>query len=327
MCEAMRPNLIYQTSEYLAFLIDLLSCENETIKFSDSEIGETTLPLLVKDGPRGRVANSLPFFGSHGGPFSLDGSRGGCGKALQILEDRIKQSDYSSVTVIENPFQPITTEYEEPLRFLRAVDTRISQVTHWNIEVVATEKTLLEKFHQKTRNSVRKGVSRIGTVRDCSRDDEVFAFLASEHQESIVRLGGIPKSTKVFDLLRKHFSDALRLYGAYTPEGDLASALLTLEFESTVEYFTPVVKPEFKESQVLSGLIFSVMLDKFQNGFAHWNWGGTWESQQGVHRFKSRFGAVDRPYRYFNWTNSKIAECSSKELLIDYPYWFTRKFD
>jgi hypothetical protein len=311
----------------LTFLIDLLSCENETIKFSDSEIGEIILPLLVKDGPRGRVANSLPFFGSHGGPFSIDGSIAGGGKALQTLEDRIEQSGYSSVTVIENPFQTIATEDEESLRFLRVVDTRISQVTHWNMEVIATEKTLLERFHPKTRNSVRKGVSRIGTIRDCSRDDEVFAFLASEHQESIVRLGGLPKSKKVFDLLRKYFPVALRLYGAYTPQGDLASALLTLEFESTVEYFTPVVKPEFKESQVLSGLIFSVMLDKFQNGFAHWNWGGTWESQHGVHRFKSRFGAVDRPYRYFNWTNSKITECSSKQLLTDYPYWYVRKFD
>ncbi len=327
MFEAMRPNLIYQTPEYLTFLIDLLSCENETIKFSDSGSGQTILPLLVKDGPRGRVANSLPFFGSHGGPFSFDGSRGGGGNALQALEDRIEQSEYSSVTVIENPFQPITTEDEDSFSFLRAVDTRISQVTFWNMEVAATEKTLLEKFHQKTRNSVRKGISRIGSVRDCSYDDETFAFLASEHKESIVRLGGIPKSTKVFELLRKHFPDSLRLYGAYTPQGDLASALLTLEFESTVEYFTPVVKPEFKESQVLSGLIFSVMLDKFQNGFTHWNWGGTWQSQYGVHRFKSRFGAVDRPYRYFNWANSKIKECSSKELLTDYPYWYVRKFD
>ena len=131
----------------------------------------------------------------------------------------------------------------------------------------------------------------------------------------------------MFDLLRKHLADALHIYAAYSPNGDLASALLTLEHESTVEYFTPVVKPEFKESQVLSGLIFNVMLDKFQKGFCNWNWGGTWKSQLGVHRFKSRFGAVDRPYRYFNWTNSQVAKRSPEELLNEYPYWFTRKFD
>ena len=327
MCESMGLSLIYQTPEYLTFLIELLSCEDETIKCANSEFGETTLPLLVKEGPRGRVANSLPFFGSHGGPFSLDGSNGGRGKALQTLEGRIKKNDYSSVTVIENPFQPMKIEDEGSLKFLRVVDTRISQVTHWDMEILATEKALLDKFHQKTRNSVRKGVSRIGTVRDCSRDEDVFAFLAQEHQEAIMRLGGIPKSTRVFDLLRKHFPDVLHLYAAYTPQGDLASALLTLEYGSTVEYFTPVVKPEFKESQVLSGLIFNVMLEKFQNGFCNWNWGGTWESQIGVHRFKSRFGAVDRLYRYFNWTNSQIVDCASEELLADYPYWFTRKFD
>jgi hypothetical protein len=181
-------------------------------------------------------------------------------------------------------------------------------------------------FHQKTRNAIRKGLLRVGEIREATKDTEVFDFLVREHISSIKSLGGQPKERYVFESLAKNLPDFFRIHAAYTKENELASALLTLEYEQTVEYFTPVMKPEFRESQILSALIFKVMQQKFQNGFRYWNWGGTWQSQEGVYRFKNRFGARDFPYRYFHWCEDQIQNKSSEQLLEAYPYWYTRKF-
>ena len=36
-----------------------------------------------------------------------------------------------------------------------------------------------------------------------------------------------------------------------------------------------------------------------ERGCRRFNFGGTWTTQDGVYRFKARFGAADMPYRYY----------------------------
>lgn len=322
----MKPDLIYYTKPYTNFLIELLEATDETISTSQQTPLETRLPLLVKDGPLGRVANSLPFYGSHGGPYSIAGTLKERIEVLKSLERRIDDDYYASVTIIENPFDCLTKHELAVLKNLEIVDTRISQVTHWDAEEVPTESMLLDLFHPKTRNAVRKGLNRIADVNDCTDDKSAVDFLIAEHQRSISLLGGIPKSSDVFALLQKHLNQNLKVYGAYSPKGELGAALLTLEHGETVEYFTPIVHPNFRESQMLSGLIFSTMYNRFQSGFKAWNWGGTWQSQEGVYRFKSRFGSTNRVYRYFNWCDARIKASTPEELLGNYPYCYVRNF-
>lgn len=322
----MKPELIYYTKSYNDFLIELLEATDETISTSQQTPLETCLPLLVKDGPLGRVANSLPFYGSHGGPYSISGTSNEKLEVLSLLERRIDDRCYASVTVIENPFDCLSKHELAVLKNLEVVDTRVSQVTHWDAEEVPTERMLLDLFHPKTKNAVRKGLTRIADVKNCTDDKSAVDFLIAEHQRSISLLGGIPKSSNVFALLQKHLNQNLKVYGAYSPGGELGAALLTLEYGETVEYFTPVVHPSFRESQMLSGLIFKIMHNKFQNGFKAWNWGGTWQSQEGVYRFKSRFGSTNRVYRYFNWCDARIKASTPEETLRHYPYCYVRKF-
>ena len=317
--------LIYYSYQYTAFLTDLLSCADESIRLQNSE-SDDRIPLLVKDGTFGRVANSLPFFGSHGGPVVAGESDENRLALLLALEGLIGSQTYSSVTVVENPFTPLSITEVSALNFLKEVDARVSQITCWPENTEATEESLMAIFHQKTRNAIRKGLLRVGEIKETTKDTEVFEFLVREHISSIKSLGGQPKERYVFESLRKNLPDYFHIYAAYSKENELASALLTLEYEQTVEYFTPVTTPEFRESQILSALIFTIMQQKFQKGFRYWNWGGTWQSQEGVYRFKNRFGAQDFPYRYFHWCNDQIQSKSSSQLLDAYPYWYTRKF-
>jgi hypothetical protein len=319
------PPLIYYTTQYVAFLTDLLSCTDESIRLQNS-LSDDRIPLLVKDGTFGKVANSLPFFGSHGGPVVSGESDENRLALLLELEGLIGLRAYSSVTVVENPFKPLSITEVNALSFLQVVDTRVSQITCWPENSEVTEDSLMSIFHQKTRNAIRKGLLRVGEIKEKTRDAEVFEFVVREHISSIKSLGGQPKEKYVFESLRKNLPDFFHIYAAYSKENELVSALLTLEYEETIEYFTPVTTPEFRESQILSALIFSVMQEKFENGFRYWNWGGTWQSQEGVYRFKNRFGAQDFPYRYFHWCDDQISSKSSSQLLDAYPYWYTRKF-
>ena len=41
------------------------------------------------------------------------------------------------------------------------------------------------------------------------------------------------------------------------------------------------------------------MLYAHKKGLKHWNWGGTWETQEGVMAFKRKWGAIDKKYFYY----------------------------
>ena len=107
----------------------------------------------------------------------------------------------------------------------------------------------------------------------------------------------------------------------------MIAAILVFFFNRTVEYYTPVVRKEYRDTQAISAVIFRAMCDASVQGYAWWNWGGTWLSQEGVYRFKSRWGTKDMPYRYFTSVhNPEILKVSPAELLAWYPSFFTVPF-
>ena len=105
------------------------------------------------------------------------------------------------------------------------------------------------------------------------------------------------------------------------------AALLTLYFNKTVEYFTPVIMQSHRDTQALSTIVFYAMTDSIACGYKWWNWGGTWLDQDGVYRFKSRWGTQDKPYYYrTNIRNKAILASSEGELLKAYPNFFAVPF-
>jgi len=63
---------------------------------------------------------------------------------------------------------------------------------------------------------------------------------------------------------------------------------LLFYYGKTIEYFTPVFRNEYRSYQPMSLLIYQAMVDGAKAGYERWNWGGTWENQEGVYRFKSK---------------------------------------
>jgi len=319
-------DMIFSRPEYWSFLTTALNCELEVIGPSVSQSPNHAIPLLSTTGNYGRVVNSLPFFGGHGIPADAGDNGFHRLELFREIEARIGDNNYQSVTLIENPLSPMTDGEMSDLQYLRPVDFRISQITHRLPASHFGLSDLLESFHPKTRNSIRKGLSNIGSIGE-STDSEVLNFLVDEHTKSISTLGGLPKTEDQLLQLLKLPGDTTKVHWATTRAGELGAALMTLETNTVLEYFVPVVRQDLRETQLLSALISEVMLKAFQRGCLAWNWGGTWTSQQGVYRFKSRFNATDRHYRYFHWCSDDFLEADKSELMKSYPYWYTRKFD
>jgi lipid II:glycine glycyltransferase (peptidoglycan interpeptide bridge formation enzyme) len=159
-------------------------------------------------------------------------------------------------------------------------------------------------------------------------DNEAMTFLVEVHEENMREIGGLAKSRNFFGALPQYFRPGqdYRLYVA-SLGGEPVAAIVVFFYNQTVEYYTPVVRKEYRDSQALSAVIFRAMCDASAAGYAWWNWGGTWLSQEGVYRFKSRWGTKDMPYRYFTSVhNPAVLKASPAELLAWYPSFFTVPF-
>ncbi len=232
-----------------------------------------------------------------------------------------------SLTVIENPLSP----WEETVldgQQLVVVDDRIGQFTDLPGPSSNTDCVLMDMFHQKTRNAIRKG-QKLGLSLSQVSDMQSLRWLQEVHEQSISRLGGVPKSFAVLTELVHAFPLGVtsRLYLGKIDERPV-SGLLILISGDTWEYFIPAVVEDYRDQQALSALVCYTMIEAVASGAVRWNWGGTWRSQEGVYRFKSRFGARDMPYRYFHRRfDDRLLQWTPTELKAAFPFFYTHRYN
>jgi hypothetical protein len=315
-----RPEtLLYQSWRYQSLLIDLLGCRQQGLLALDADGHvQAALPLMAMDGPFGTVLNSLPFYGSNG---ALIGENQAARVELVAAYRRMLQvPGIAASTLIENPLAPggaYGLVYD-------LTDERIGQVTPLP-SFGDEEAALMLSFHHKTRNMVRKA-EKLGV--EVNVENDAMFFLVSVHEENMREIRGLAKSRRFFDALPRFFrlGQDYCLYVARL-RGEMVAAVLVCFYNRTAEYYTPVVRKEHRDSQALSAAIFRAMCDASAKGYAWWNWGGTWLTQDGVYRFKRRWGTHDLPYTYFTSVhNPAVLKASRAELLAAYPSFFTVPF-
>lgn len=312
-------SLLYQSSRYMALLVDLLGCRQATLLARDKQGNLlAALPLMEADGPFGVVVNSLPFFGSNGGV--IGSSAAACHALLRTYNTRVAQKDVAAATVVENPLtcnRSILWRHE-------LTDERIGQFTPIGYALNHGD-ALMASFHHKTRNAIRKAWKLGATV---SVENDALDFLVGIHELNMHEIGGAAKSRRFFELVPRHFrpDEDFRVYVTRI-DGEAVAAVLVFYFNQAVEYFTPVLRKEQRESQALSAAIYQAMCDASKRGYRLWNWGGTWLSQDGVYRFKSRWGTKDLPYRYFTTVrNPAVLKAGRRALLAGYTSFYTVPF-
>jgi hypothetical protein len=141
-------------------------------------------------------------------------------------------------------------------------------------------------------------------------------------------VGGLAKPFCVFEAIAEIFTydHDYRVYVADN-KGATIAALLVFFYNGVVEYYTPAADVESRHLQPMSLLIFTAMQDAVRQDHRWWNWGGTWATQNGVYRFKKRWGTVDRPYFYYTTVfDKRILRSSREQLLKAYPYFYVLPF-
>ena len=324
--------LIYYSSFYRNFLHEVLRDTESLYLFAEDENTiYGILPILFIQGQFGCVANSLPFYGSHGSIITK-GEKENRRQAQRLLIEHAlevcRARSVVSYTLINNPL--INTDDTDWYSKFDLFDKRIGQFSDLPQQgsQAAVEAALLAQMHQKTRNMVRKSLKKDFRI-SVEDSDDAWGFLCTVHEENMQAIGGKAKPPRVFESLRGNLphESMRRLYISHSGN-QMAAGLLVLFFNGVAEYFTPVIKQEFRSDQPLSGLIFRGMTDATLNQCKLWNWGGAWASQDGVYRFKKRWGTKDLEYQYLTkiW-NTDILRKSPTELLENYPFFFVAPFN
>tara|TARA_Y100001968_G_C19396422_1_gene738588 strand:- start:690 stop:1745 length:1056 start_codon:yes stop_codon:yes gene_type:complete len=307
----------------------LTDCDDNYYALYEKDKLISVLPSFKKKGPFGYVINSLPFFGSHGGIINRKDDDSTL--ILEYINRDTAQKEYFSSTIIESVWNQNKINYNNS--FGEILDQRIGQITTLPKSQVKEEiqEKLMDIFHQKTRNMVRKS-HKSNLFVEHNNSNETFSSLINIHIENIKSVGGIPKTKEVFDSINQVF-DYNQDYRIYTAklDGKIIAALLIFYFKNTVEYFTPATISEYRSLQPMSLLIFNAMVDSIlEKKSTFWNWGGTWLNQDGVYKFKKRFGATDYKYNYhIKCDMGKINDSNYKniDLLNHYKYFYTIPFN
>ncbi len=326
--ESSEHALLYHSVKYGRFLKALMPAARcEYLVATEEGQPVAALPAFWLAHPEyGAVVNSLPFYGSHGGVVSSPHAVERAAPALMdAFHARNRRYGAVAATIVGNPLTASAHDMTAP----HLTDRRIGQFSPLpgGADRGEVEERLFAQYHQKTRNMVRKGLKS----GYCFRDDgspAMFAALARMHEEGMRAIGGKFKQPAFFAAVQACFEAGkdYRLFVAETPAGEVAAMVLVLFYRNYAEYFVPVSDASHRSNQPLSALIHHAMIESVVgNGSDCWNWGGTWLTQDGVYRFKSRWGTVDKEYEYRIWLypeNGDVTRLSGEELAAAYPDFF-----
>jgi hypothetical protein len=307
--------LIYSTLEYRDFLCNAVDGNAEYLVAVDDDGIAGVMPLFrLSHSEYGSVVNSLPWYGSHGSCLVEKGERGQVARTALLEAYRgVVASSALSSTIVLSPFEQQHLDTYLSIAPPTVTDRRTGQMTPLPLpgpdQAVALEKTIL----QKTRNLVRKSLRQNFSL-EIDDTDSGWRFLYETHVENLAAIGGRAKPREHFEALRRSLPRQWqRLYTA-RQEGTPVAALLVLDFNRTTEYFTPVVKHEYRPLQPLSFLIWHAMLHSIEKRMKWWNWGGTWPTQRSLYHFKAGWGAVDFPYSYLIQASPEAVSLLKREL-------------
>ena len=263
--------------------------------------------------------NSLPFFGSNGGIIAADA------ESKEALFNEFisiaKQADTASIMISENPLL-LSNLHSTNFDF---VEERLCQISPIHFENNHAE-MLMNQFHFKTRNMIRKSF-KLGI--EVSIDNTAIDFLYNTHIENMLAVEAKSKPHLFFENIASFF-EKNKDYKIYVAKynGEIVAALLLFFYKDIAEYYTPVIKQEYRALQPNSCLIYQAMIDASEKGFKLWNWGGTGKNLDTLYRFKSRWGAKDYFYKYYGIINNKeILKSSPEELSQEYPFFYSVPFN
>ena len=316
-------SLIYSSPRFMNLISSQIDADYGWLiaKEQDQILG--ILPYMKKDGALGSVYNSLAYYGSNGGVTQVIEDDGIKIKLINAFYDLAIADNAATATIISNPLLQDYSLYHNNTTY-DYLDERIGQVTHF--QNCDDADALINLFQEPRPRNIRKAIKEGVSVERCN-SLKAIKFLHETHLNNMQTIGGLPKNKLFFEAIPETMEDTD--WAIYIGEIDNKpiAALLVFYFNKTVEYFTPAIVEEYRNTQALSLVIYSTMQDALKNGFENWNWGGTWLSQKGVFDFKRKWGTTDYPYFYYTRVfNQDVIRQNKDFLLNEYSGFFVTPF-
>jgi CelD/BcsL family acetyltransferase involved in cellulose biosynthesis len=305
---------LYQSTRYKRLLRDLLGCEDATLVASEGGEVRGVFPLMEKTAALGRVYNSLPYYGSNGGP--LADSDAALAALVAAYNDVVSSSGVLASTTIANPL----ADHGDLAVAHELDDVRIGHWTPLSFEADHRAR-LLALLEGSARRNISKAERSGVTVRV---DRTQMQELQRLHAENFRAIGAAPKEPRFFDLVEQLFEpgEGYELYTAWVDDR-LAAALLVFFYNGIVEYYCPAIESEFRSLQPLSAILIEALTAASERGFRWCNWGGTQESQVNIYRFKRKWGGLERRYRYYTHVNDDaVLDLTPAELGAAFPNFY-----
>ena len=322
-----KNTLFYSEPRFIQLISDHLNCDARWLSIYKKGSLVGLLPFLLKYGPLGTVLNSLAYFGSNGGVIQAKKDDEAKILLIEAFYEYARSIKAASATIITNPLENDFLLYDEHSS-ISFRDERIGQITHFPI--IKDKSEIIKYFKDPRPRNIRRAMKE-GVIVE-SGQEKYLDFLFETHNENMNEIGGLPKKREFFQKIPKLLnSKDWKIYSAFL-DGKPIASLLLFYFNKTIEYFTPVILKDYRNTQALTLIIYQAMQDGMNSGFKNWNWGGTWLSQGGVYDFKKRWGTSE--YRYYYYTkvlNNKIRYESKSLLEEDYsgfyviPYKYLEK--
>ena len=313
------PNsLIYSCPSFIDLVSDHLNASPGWILAKNETAILGAIPFVQsKSGDLGTVFNSLPYYGSNGGVFQRVPDDQAKRLLVKAYFDYAKSQNACSATLITNPLIQDNELYESVIEgFIR--DERIGQITHLR----KSDDELIKSFDDPRPRNIRRALKE-GIQVSSGNEKVPVEFLYKVHVENIQAIGGLSKSW----IFEKLLTDMPLICGPFTLAQKMVCGfgIVAFYFNGTVEYFTPVIKSEHRNTQFWH-LSFSGNERCSKNrGCKNWNWVDL--VSQGVYDFKKRWGTTDYPYYYYTKLFNEEVKSSSKDTLLkDYPGFFVLPF-
>jgi len=325
---------VHHTIKYKKFLSNFLAgSESKYLCINFDKKLIAILPMFIKDGPVGQIVNSLPFFGSHGGliwnPLHKVSAKLQQEVFLNVIQFVLVKPNISSMTLVEPLFDSQPCFETESHTYLNA--SRIGQYLnfHEKFDQEGRSFDVLNLLTPKKRWDIKKA-QEFNFKISRETDIKVLFDLFRLHKKNMESKGGKFKPFEVFQSISTVFkpeSDYL-VYVAKL-NGEAVAGLCLLFHNKQVEYFIPAVEPRFRSTQVLSLLIYTAMHEALvERKITIWNWGGTWNTQQGVYKFKQSWGAIEKTYNYHTWVRNTFnySKVTQSEVSRHYDYFYCFPF-
>lgn len=317
---------LYHTPSWISCVINELDCQYKNIIFRDEKKSICGwMPIFLKSGPAGLIANSSPYFGTHGG--LLCENELVASQAIRIVISYLKEQDVKVLNVIP----PLLDEFKGVYENSGLIATNSKRIAHVkDLSILDSRDNLFNSLGGLARSNLKRKCWKSGMEIIRDESDAAIDWLYYHHVKQMDALSVTPKTKTFFKHFIENRNDGVegRIYLAKLNNNFIAALFLCV-WNDWVEYLTPVFDLEYRKYQPLSAVIFEAMYDCMSEGFKKWNFGGSGKSLQSVKSFKESWKGYDQEYCYqiFDINNTdKIKTYTKKngnkgyEGFFVYPY-------